>query len=331
MIFLYLYLCQRREVRKKTFTILFFTILNYSNAVLAWTPVIDDIKKVGKDVTREAQNCLSGGCDPGEIAKKGLKSGFSAAAEGAAEEVEESIIRSIDHIFDNQVDPLLERVGVLSKEVINQGGAEAEERAKNIINYAVKDIVEGFNPWIQEAARMADRFSPEELEEHLIKTSFDRLDQLEKKLFQDANLVIDRVAVKIDGTVDKVDCAIEGQRRDLRNDIVERLLRLIETPSTKEKVCAEEHDLKITFNPFSDRTSIRNARNDELYDFNKCIIKKDITFNTKTDKILARYSALAGLAAEYRCIERRGDPDRYTRDWLYFRERAQIWKKAHWE
>ena len=324
-------MCKLHKVKKISFFTVFLTILSYSNAVVAWTPIVDDIKKAGGDVSREAQNCISGGCDPGKVAKKGLKSAFSSAAEGASEGVEDSVTRAIDHIFDEQVDPLLERAGILGEELVTHAGDTAEAKAKSIIDYAVKDIVDGFTPWIEEAARVADQFSPEELEEHLIETSFDRLDRLEKKLFKDANLVIDKVSVKIDGTIDKVDCAVEGQRKDLRNDIIERLLAAVRTPSREEKVCAKEHDLKITFNPFSDRTSIAGARNDELYDFTRCTIQKDITFDKKTDKIIARYSALTGLAAEYRCIERLGDPERYTKDWLYYKEKAQIWKNIYWE
>ncbi|NQZ62651.1 MAG: hypothetical protein HRT59_11105 [Crocosphaera sp.] len=298
---------------------------------MAWTPVVDDIKKAGKDVSREAKNCVSGGCDPAQVAKKGLKSMFSAATEGASEEVEESVIRAADHIFDNQVDPLLERAGILSKEVITHAGEEAQVRAENIIDYAVKDVVEGFTPWIQEAARIADQFSPEELEEHLIKTSFDRLDQLENKIFQDANLIMDRVFL----LAEDVDCRIEGQRKDIRNDIFERLLSRLERASKNEKECAKENKIRISlfswesiFQP-PDFISITKARNDQLYSLNRCIIEKDIIFETTTEKIIQRYSALAGLAAEYRCIERMGDPEIYTRDWLKYKTKSKIWKELY--
>ncbi|NET25711.1 MAG: hypothetical protein F6K01_09770 [Okeania sp. SIO1I7] len=313
------------------FIIMCFNAIYHPKPVLAWVPVIDDIKKAGENIAEEAKNCFSGGCDPVKVAKKGLKSLVSSAVEGASEEVEESVIRAADHIFDNQVDPLLERAGVLSKEIISFGGEEAETRAKNIINYAVKDVVEGFTPWIEEASRIADKFAPEEIEKHLINTSFDRLDKLENKIFKDANLFLDRVA-KI---VDDVDCFATGTATKVRDDIYRRILIRIETPTRNQIECAKQHNIKIKLWSWgdiffgTDDIPITQAEDGQVYAFTKCVIEKDISIGTNTEKIIQRYSDLASLAADYRCIERRGAPEYYTREWLEFKTKAELWLEIY--
>lgn len=280
--------------------------------------------KIIKDIAREATSCFGGGCDPDRVIKVAMKSQISNATEGFSDEIQESVIEASDHVFDNQIDPLIERTAVLATKIMREGGAEAELRANNIIENAVEDIVEGFDPWLDEAFRVADEFTPEKIEEHLINTSFARLDALEEKLFSDANKFLSKTVLEIGGVIENIDCKTLGQRKDIENFILTKIIADISIAgdlfNRENRFCRREIGVSL-FKKY------RTFENGQIYDFRKCILEKDLTIEQKPKIVLSRYADLAGIAGQFACIEARGVPKRFTGDWLEYTKKYDVLDK----
>lgn len=279
--------------------------------------------KLGEDIKREANSCLSGGCNPGKVIKKGMEDAVSDIVGEASDAVAESIIKAADHVFNKQIDPLLERMNVVVAEQIKRTRGEVENGAKNIINHTVDKIISGFTPWLKEAARVAEMYSPEEIEDHLINTSFDRLEELEAKVFQGADALLSKIEVMIDGTIEKIDCTVDGMKDDLIFTIRDRYTaNLFPNPLDS---CRRE-----TGTQFKPGPSLTNS---DLYNLNKCWFERDIRNaienNKSIDIIIGRYTDLVNLASEIQCIERRGFTKRYVKDWLKYSTKAEMWTKLY--
>ncbi|MEM8719473.1 MAG: hypothetical protein AAGE84_09205 [Cyanobacteria bacterium P01_G01_bin.39] len=307
----------------KLISILLLVFLNIQTP--AYSSIFDK-PKIIKDISREASSCMSGGCDPDKMIKMAMKGHISNATEGFTDEVQESIIEASDHIFDKQIDPLIERTAVLATKIIEKGGAEAQLRANNIIEKAVTDIVDSFDPWVtkavglgNEAIRVADegvelagQFTPEKIKEELITTTFNRLDKLEKSLFTNANNFISEII-----------CAVDGQTGKVEQKIIDNLLASITGLSKEQKQCIKNNEIT------SETIKLHYL---ELYEIEKCIIENNINLEKKTNTIIRNYKILATNAAKYRCINRiaGGEAEKdFIQDWLDYNYKAQVWKKIY--
>ncbi len=286
--------------------------------------------KIIEDITREATNCFKGGCDPDRMIKVAMKSHISNATEGLTDEVQESVIEASDHIFDNQIDPLVERTAVLASKIIREGGELAEIKANNIIENAVEDIVEGFDPWVENAISLANslakEFTPRQIQERLINTSFDRLNALEERLFADADKLISKTLRQtfegLNELADKTDCKVAGHRLAIENFVLKKLIEDLnpfnDIFNKDNRACRKEIDVSLT-------KKFRSFETGQLYDYRKCILKRDLSMEQNSDILLSRYADLTEIASEFTCIARSStSKERFIKDWFYYTDKYNV-------
>jgi gas vesicle protein len=142
------------------------------------------IKNLADNVLNKLDSVITGGAAKLKEAGLAIADKFSKAAN--------DIISRLSGTFDNLIKTAIEKI----QEILN----DAYEKVKSLLgttNEYVKDRLDQVGAIVAESiehlSKIAEKFSPGEIETKLVKPAIDELKTLEKQLFEDINQVIDKI------------------------------------------------------------------------------------------------------------------------------------------
>lgn len=156
------------------------------------------------------------------------------------------------------------------------------------------------------AQEIGSDFTPEGFREKLIKPTLAEINDLEDKLFQDANQL-----------VDKIDEAIDGKLELIRNELKKHLNHALPGPFDK---CRQR--LKIAWKLGAMLSDI------ELYQLNECYELSKLNENTPIDDVLKIYGQLQLNAARMAALVKNApELKRWAiQDWLKYGVICEFWR-----
>ncbi|MBD2772991.1 hypothetical protein [Iningainema tapete] len=266
--------------------------------------------------------------------------GFVKKLERAAKEVSQDFLKSsskeIGYLFDTKLYPLADKLDYITEERIKQaieGTEKLESKVKADLEFLldkaddkVKHNLEKIDEVREEALRdlretigQTDAYLENRINQislvvmaalhstqEITKNSLVEIHVLEDKLFQDANLI-----------VDKIDVIIDGKLELIRNEFKKHLSHALPNPFDD---CRRK--LKIGFKPGGMLSDI------ELYELSECYELSKLNENTPIDEVLKIYGQLQQNAAMMAALVKKA-PElkrRAIEDWLKYGLLCEFWR-----
>jgi len=262
-----------------------------------------------------------------------LFGGLIKQFEGAAKQVVRESSKEIADLFDDKLYPLADKLDYIAQERINHAIERTEEleskvkadiehllntaddKVKNnldkidkIREAAIKETISQSNFYLENrinqmtlAVMQAISFSQSSIE-----NSLEKIENLENKLFQDANQIVDKICEFIDGKLELI-----------RNELKKYLVHGLPSPLDK---CRQR--LKIAWKPgglFSDV---------ELYELSECYELNKLDEKTSIDEVLKIYGQLQQNAAMMAALVRNSPElkNRAIKDWIKYGLLCKFWR-----
>lgn len=262
-----------------------------------------------------------------------LFGGLIKQFEDAAKEVVRESSKEIANLFDDKLYPLADKLDYIAQERINHAIERTEEleskvkadiehllntaddKVKNnldkidkIREAAIKETISQSNFYLENrinqmtlAVMQAISFSQSSIE-----NSLEKIENLENKLFQDANQIVDKICEFIDGKLELI-----------RNELKKYLVHGLPSPLDK---CRQR--LKIAWKPgglFSDV---------ELYELSECYELNKLDEKTSIDEVLKIYGQLQQNAAMMAALVRNSPElkNRAIKDWIKYGLLCKFWR-----
>lgn len=228
-------------------------------------------------------------------------------SKGDIEELESKIKADIESLIDNahgRTRQALEEVNRVReaalkdlKETIGQSDGYLENR----INQVSLVVMEA----LKYAQSISSEFAPKELKERLFEPTLAEINNIEDKLFEDANQIVDRI-----------DEAINGKLELIRNELKKYFAHALPNPFDK---CRRR--LKIGLKPGVRLSDI------ELYELSECYELSKLDETTPIDEVLKIYGQLQQNAAMMAALVKKA-PElkrRAIQDWLKYGVLCEFW------
>jgi hypothetical protein len=225
-----------------------------------------------------------------EKLKQMIKDALDQFFKGSGELIEKAkaaFSNAMDQLFDEKIMPMIYEIQAMIRINLNQ--------INDMIQQTIDHFVNAFTEMITNAAHQAQELidkTLDEIQKKIIETVFDRADSLMKQL----NSMIENVMNFIDNEIYMASCAVQA--------VVSRIFDKISTalpwwnPLDRCRVSIDKmlpgHNLR--WKLFSSYLP------NELYQYRKCSIFKDITETTPIPSILLAYRDLELLAGDMRCM-----------------------------
>ena len=222
--------------------------------------------------------------------------------------------QAIDHVFDNDISPLMDRV---------QAAVDASiDKVDKYVNETINHIESSIDEIIHDAAQTANQLASNVTHdiEEIISKATSAIEQVEKTFYRDASNLL----VQINQIVQKGQCMEAGGAKQLQ-DAIYKLLKSI-NPLYHFSSCWRSLGFKATM-------SLEDLTDIELYNYQKqCTLLNKITPQTPIkgpNGILQTYAQGQLSAAEYFCIgETANAPafqDVLTKEWLWWGVQYNAW------
>ena len=231
------------------------------------------------------------------------------------DQAEQAFEQAMDHMFDQDISPLLDKV----EAAIDAG----IDKVNNDVNETINHIESAIETIINDAARTANALASNlthDIEE-IISRAASAMIQVEKTFYKDASHLL----TQINQIVQKGQCMEAGGAKQIQDQIYKLLKTL--NPYYRVSHCWHSLGYKITM-------SLEDLTDIQLYNYQKeCMLLNKITPTTPIKGpggILQTYAQGQLYAAEYYCIgETANAPafqDVLTREWLWWGVQYNIWR-----
>ena len=257
---------------RQIFVLLVIYLCISSNPVNTWSW---DPLGLGKNIDKLKQ-----------VIKDALDQFFKGSGE-LIEKAKSAFIGAMDVLFDQKIMPMIYEIQAMINKNLNQ--------INQMIQDTIDHFVDSFMKMIEDAANQAQQLidkTIDEIQKKLIETVFDRADSLMKQL----STMIENVMDFIDNEIYMASCAVEA--------VVSRIFDKISTALpwwNPFDACRESIDKMLPGHNLRYKLFKEYLPN-ELYQYRKCAIFKDITEYTPIPSILMAYRDLELLAGDMRCM-----------------------------
>ena len=232
------------------------------------------------------------------------------------DKAEQAFEQAMDHVFDQDIVPLLDKV----EAAINAGIDKIDKDINETINHVLSSI----ETIIQDAAQTANALASNLTHdvEVIISKAASAMEQVVDTFYQDAS----RLLSEINQIVQKGQCIEAGGAKQIQDQIYKLLKSL--NPLYRFSACWRDMGYKITM-------SLEDLTDIQLYNYQKqCTLLNKITPTTPIEGpggILETYAQGQLYAAEYYCIgETANAPafeDTMSKEWLWWGVQYNTWKK----
>jgi hypothetical protein len=267
-----------------------------------------------------------------------------------SEAVAPVVLRTAQELLQTVLYPLIDKANMVAKEIISHGRVEAEKfvrdsgltgpdaqlvyggsmnktfkRATETMKDTISEFVKQLNPWVQNFLHLSERgigvmekWTPEEIRKNLIDPFFGRLDILEEKVYFHANAFLTRAGTFYDERLEKTDCMLRGNADRLYGMIVDRWATHL-FPNFFDE-CRRSLDIAFTPGPMLNL--------DQIYELQRCYLMKQVQPEKNICNVLNALNSLTALAADFKCVMKEANVEKYTNHWVFFREQYLFWSSA---
>ena len=266
---------------------------------------------------------------------KGLVKKLERSAKEVSRDFVKSTGKEIDDLFDEKLSPLADKLDYIAKKRIKQAIDDTDklenkikadidslldhadekvrhnlEKIDQVRETAIRDVRETVGQTDIYLENRINQISLAVMQglnstQEITNNTLAEINGLEKKLFQDANHI-----------VDKIDEAIDGKIELIRNELRRYLAHALPNPFDK---CRQR--LKIGLKPGARLSDI------ELYELNECYELSKLNENTSIDEVLKVYGQLQQNAAMMAALVKKS-PElkrRAIQDWLKYGVLCEFW------
>jgi hypothetical protein len=210
------------------------------------------------------------------------------ASKGLIDNAKNAFRESMDYLFDNKLLPLINQLEAAADRVM--------DHAKDDINEVVENFKKQMEELVDHAAKTAQNLidhTVEEIQKKIIDEAFDKLKDLEEKLFQDVTTILN----KIDAILKEVSCYAQAIISRVTEEI-KKVLPSIINPFDQCRI-----ELTKLFPHESMRfKSISGFSPNQLYEYRKCRLIFFLNENTPIKAVQMAYRDLELLAGDMRCL-----------------------------
>lgn len=264
----------------------------------------DLVKDTGQEIERLINEQLSPlAAQLDYIAQKRINQSIDAS-----KELKDEFKADIEFLLtnaDGKAKQALEKISQVREEAIRdlrETIGQTDTYLENRINQITLVVMSALN-LAQEIGR---EFTPEAFNQRLVEPTLAEINLLKKKLFQDANHL-----------VDKIDEVLEGKLELIRNELKKHLAHALPGPFDK---CRQR--LKLAWLPGARLSDI------DLYELSECYELSKLNENTPIDEVLKIYGQLQLNAARMAALVKSA-PElkrRAIQDWLKYGVLCEFWR-----
>lgn len=221
-----------------------------------------------------------------------------------SEELETKTKTDIEDLLNNADEKIKQTLESINE--VRQAALETIGKTDAYLENRINQISLVVMETLKYAQEIGSDFTPEEFHRKLVEPTLAEINDIEDKLFQDANQL-----------VDKIDEAIDGKLELIRNELKKHLTHALPGPFDK---CRQR--LKIAWKPGAMLSDI------ELYQLNECYELSKLTENTPIDDVLKIYGQLQLNAARMAALVKNA-PElkrRAIQDWLKYGVLCEFWR-----
>jgi hypothetical protein len=210
------------------------------------------------------------------------------ATDGMIEHAKQAFRESMDYVFDNKINPLINQLEATADRVM--------DRAKDDINAVIDNFKNQILELVEKAANVAKDLvdhTVEEIKTKIIDNTFDQLNRFEDKLFQDMTSILN----KIDAILKEVSCYAQAIVYRVTDDIKKVL------PSWVDPFegCRAELD-KLFPGEWMRLKLVSMFTPSQLYEYRKCRLINNLKADSPIEAVKMAYRDLELLAGDMRCL-----------------------------
>ena len=208
------------------------------------------------------------------------------STEGLIEHAKQAFKESMDYLFDQKLKPLINQIEATAE--------RAMDHAVEDINKVVDNFEQKMVEMVEKAAKIAKDFvdhTVDEIKTRIIDNIFDKLNELEEKIFSDITTILN----KVDEILQSISCYAHSVIDRIEEDI-KKVLPSFYNPFEYCRV-----KLNIIF-PGIRWKLINSMTHEELYEYRKCLLTKDLNEKSLIRTIQAAYREIELLAGNMRCL-----------------------------
>lgn len=228
------------------------------------------------DFRKEVGNCFSGGCDVAWELNKRVDDGIRSKAESLAGPIKDAFIEATNVLFDEKINPLIDKVDRISKARLAEADALVKETEQGILNVIETAAAE---------AQKTTHTAVQDIRKDIIDNTFAQVNQ-----------TIDSINLKATNLIQNIDCRINGSVAEFQ-EWVQHTLVFIPKPFNE---CYTKRGFRFTTPSGTDYFN--------HYLINQCIYEKELDQSATVAEIKNQYSRLSILARRFACIVRDAGP-----------------------
>jgi hypothetical protein len=210
------------------------------------------------------------------------------ATDGMIEHAKQAFRESMDYVFDNKINPLINQLEATADRVM--------DRAKDDINAVIDNFKNQILDLVEKAANVAKDLvdhTVEEIKTKIIDNTFDQLNRFEDKLFQDMTSILN----KIDAILKEVSCYAQAIVYRVTDDIKKVLPSWVDPFEN----CRAELD-KLFPGEWMRFKLVSMFTPSQLYEYRKCRLISNLKADTPIEAVKMAYRDLELLAGDMRCL-----------------------------
>lgn len=212
----------------------------------------------------------------------------SRATSGLIDNAKRAFRESMDYLFDNKLLPLINQLEATADRVV--------DHAKDDINLVVENFKKEMEESVENSAKIAQSLidhTIEEIKEKIIDETFDKVKDLEEKLFQDITSILNQ----IDSILKEVSCYAQAIVTRVTEEIKKVLPRFI-NPFESCRI-----ELANLFpNDYMRVKPLSNFSPNQLYEYRKCRLIFYLKDDSPIKAVEIAYRDLELLAGDMRCL-----------------------------
>lgn len=217
---------------------------------------------------KEFGNCFHGGCDVVWGLNQRIDSGIQSKANSLFGPARDAFIAAMTDLFDNKLNPFLDKVNTDLSARIDQAGNRADK--------IVAETTDGILKIIDDAGDLADQTAGDFQKVILVAS-------------HEADGLVDKVNADIKELLDDVDCKVNGTFQGL----IDYFRQLVTLPHPAD-ACYRSLGYFLSVPDATDTTN--------WYRITKCVYTRDLDGSRTVEDIKNDYARLSLLARRYKCI-----------------------------
>jgi hypothetical protein len=210
------------------------------------------------------------------------------ATDGMIEHAKQAFRESMDYVFDNKINPLINQLEATADRVM--------DRAKEDINAVIDNFKNQILELVEKAANVAKDLvdhTVDEIKTKIIDNTFDQLNRFEDKLFQDMTSILN----KIDAILKEVSCYAQAIVYRVTDDIKKVLPSWVDPFES----CRVELD-KLFPGEWMRLKLVSMFTPSQLYEYRKCRLISNLKADSPIEAVKMAYRDLELLSGDMRCL-----------------------------